>query len=130
MKKVIFLLLLCIGFSCGKSDDGAPHSITLKRNNCFTKLENGGRICLDSVFNDSRCPKELVCVWEGDALAAFTLTKNDQVSSFILHDNAKFPQDTIIEGIAIKLLKIAPYPIADKLIEPDDYRGEISVFED
>lgn len=95
----------------------------------FDKFESGARICLDSVFNDSRCPTGLVCVWEGDALAAFTLSKNDEVRNFTLHENAKFQNDTIIEGISIRLLNIIPYPTASQLFDPADYRVEISVAE-
>lgn len=129
MKKVIFLLLICIGIGCANSDDSAPGAINLKKGGCFDKFESGPRICLDSVFKDSRCPTGLVCVWEGDALAAFTLTKNDEVRDFTLHANAKFQNDTIIKGISIKLLNIAPYPTADEPIDPADYRVEMRVDE-
>lgn len=127
MKKAILLLLLCIGFSCADNDIGTEGSINLKVKGCFDKFESGAKICLDSIFNDSRCPTGVVCVWEGDAVAAFTLTKSNTIRSFNLHTNSKFQNDTIIEGIAIKLLRITPYPISNQSIDPDDYRAEISV---
>ncbi|RXJ52304.1 hypothetical protein [Gelidibacter gilvus] len=127
MKKAILLLLVCISFSCADNDIGTQGSINLKVNGCFDKFESGAKICLDSIFNDSRCPTGVVCVWEGDAVAAFTLTKNNTVRSFNLHTNSKFQNDTIIEGIAIKLIKITPYPLSDQPIDPDDYKAEISV---
>ncbi|WP_163516183.1 hypothetical protein [Gelidibacter japonicus] len=129
MKKAVILLLVVIGFSCAKSDDDTQGVINLRVNGCFDNFESGAKICLDSIFNDSRCPTGFVCVWEGDAVAAFTLTKNNVVKSFNLHVNKKFQNDTIIEGIAIKLLQITPYPVAHQPIDPDDYRAEISVAE-
>lgn len=129
MKKAILLLLVCIGFSCANNDIATRGNINLKVDGCFDKFERDARICLDSIFNDSRCPTGIVCVWEGDAVAAFTLTKNNTVKSFNLHTNSKFQNDTIIEGITIKLLKIAPYPNADQPINPTDYSVEINVGE-
>lgn len=127
MKKAVFILLVFIGFSCANNDDATQAAVDLKVNGCFDKFESGAKICLDSIFNDSRCPTGLICFWEGDAIAAFTLTKNNMVRSFALHTNNNFKNDTIIEGIAIKLLQITPYPVAYKSIDPDSYRAEISV---
>lgn len=129
MKKAVLLLLVLIGFSCANNDDSSQGAINLKVDGCFDKFESGAKICLDSIFNDSRCPTGLDCVWEGDAVAAFTLTKNNKVNSFNLHANKKFQNDTIIEGIAIKLLRITPYPVANQPIDPYAYRSEISVDE-
>ncbi|MBJ7879487.1 hypothetical protein [Gelidibacter salicanalis] len=120
-----FLILCCLG--CGKNDLSTQSSITLKVNDCVTALENEVRICLDSVFNDSRCAKGLQCVWEGDATAAFTLNKNKVSKSFSLHTNNGFQNDTVIDGLSIRLLNITPYPIADGTIEASEYKAEISV---
>ena len=127
IKKLAILLLLVIGFSCANKDDGTQVVVNLKVNDCFDNYQNQVRICLDSVFNDSRCPTGFECVWEGDALAAFTLNKNKVVRNFNLHANTRFKNDTIIDGIRIKLLKISPYPVANQEINPSDYIAEISV---
>lgn len=108
---------------------GTHGTVNLKRDGCFDKFESDARICLDSIVNDSRCPTGVVCVWEGDAVAAFTFTKNNTVRSFKLHTNSKFQNDTILEGFTIQLVQIIPYPISDQTIDPDDYRAEINVVE-
>jgi len=129
VKKGIFIFLVLLGFSCGSSDDDTQATINLEINECFDAFETNVSICLDSVFNDSRCPTGLVCVWEGDAVAAFTLNHNDNITPFNLHSNSNFQNDTLIDGITIKLLQITPYPIADQQIDPNDYSVEISVDE-
>lgn len=129
MKKAVFILLVFIGFSCTNNDDGIQSTVNLKVNGCFDKFESPVKICLDSIFNDSRCPTGFNCVWGGDAMAAFTLTKNNIVKSFELHTNSSFQNDTIIEGVAIKLLQITPYPVKNEPIGPNDYRAEISITE-
>ena len=108
-------------------NNGNQVAANLKVNECFDEFENELRICLDSIFNDSRCPTQFVCVWEGDAIAAFTLTKNQNVRRFNLHVNDKFQNDTLIDGITIKLLNISPYPVTNQQIDPNTYGAEISV---
>lgn len=129
MEKALFILIVFIGFSCTNTDDGIQSVANLKVTDCFDKSENPVKICLDSIFNDSRCPTGFDCVWGGDAVAAFTLTKNNVVRSFELHTNSNFQNDTIIEGIAVKLLQITPYPVKNEPIDPHNYKAEISINE-
>lgn len=127
MKKVFLIVVAMLGFSCASNDGGTQGIVNLNVRGCFNQFEDKVQICLDSVFADSRCPTDLVCVWEGDAVAAFTLTKNEKVQRFHLHSNTKFQNDTIIGDIAIKLRHIMPYPISDQPIAPNAYTVEISV---
>lgn len=129
MKNTVILLLVILAFSCSSNNNGTKGVVNLKVNGCFHEFQNRAQICLDSVFNDSRCPSDLVCVWEGDALAAFTITKNDNVSNFNLHSHSNFQSDTIIDGITITLINIWPYPISGRPIEPHEYSVEIKVDE-
>lgn len=129
IKNCFILCLIALAFSCANSDDSTQATVNLKVNNCFDKFENETKICLDSVFNDSRCPTGLVYVWKGDVTAAFTLTKNKKIRRFSLHINDKFQNDTLIDGITIKLLDISPYPTANQQIDSADYRAEIMVKE-
>lgn len=130
IKRTSILLLVMLIVSCAtNTENGGSKSVNLGINECFAKLEGKASICLDSVYDDSRCPKNLECVWEGDALAAFTLTTAKSTKSFILHSNKKFQTDTVIEGITIKLLDIRPYPVADQQIDDGTYRVEITIDE-
>ncbi|WP_299394313.1 hypothetical protein [uncultured Gelidibacter sp.] len=127
IQKLLISLVLLLCFSCGSDELVTPSPIVLKVNGCFEKSENDVRICLDSVLNDSRCPKGLLCVWEGDATAAFTLRKNQVSKSFNLHTNTKFQNDTVIDGVSVKLVNITPYPTANDSISASEYKAEIRV---
>lgn len=129
IQKSFILLLIILGVGCSNTDNRTKGAINLKVNDCFDKFENKVSICLDSVFNDSRCPTGLVCIWEGDALASFSITRNDSIRRLILHINNSFQNDTVIDGITIKLLSIMPYPISGAQIDPQDYKVEISINE-
>lgn len=122
-------MFLSLGFNCAHQDDISRRNVFLKEGECFDKLQTRTRICLDSVYNDSRCPSDLVCVWEGDALAAFTLANNDLLRRFYLHVNTNFQNDTVIGGISVKLLKITPYPNSNHPINRAEYKVEISLEE-
>ena len=127
IKKWAIILFIGIGFSCANKDNRNQVAVNLKVNDCFDNYQNQVRICLDSIFNDSRCPTGFECVWGGDALATFTLTKNKVVRNFNLHANNRFQSDTLIDGITIKLIKISPYPVANQQINTSDYIAEIIV---
>lgn len=127
IQKLFCFSVMLLGFSCGPKDGSNQVAVNLKVNNCFNKFENKVKICLDSVFNDSRCPTGLVCVWEGDAIAAFSISRQDTIERFNLHSNKKFQNDTVIDGLTIKLLTIMPYPNKNSSIDPKSYNVEISV---
>ena len=61
---------------------------------------------LDSVPNDSRCFPWQECVWIGNAVIAFTFTKENSKHSFILNTNPEFQTDTLLEGYKIKLIDL------------------------
>lgn len=123
---LLMMFFALIFSSCGTENSmGEMATINLHVEDCFTKSEIKTRLCLDSVYNDSRCHKGYECVWEGDALAAFTLIQNGVKTHFDLHANQKFKTDTVINGTSIKLIAIAPYPVARESINPKDYSVDI-----
>jgi hypothetical protein len=63
--------------------------------------------------NDSRCPQGVMCVWAGNASAAFQLTTNRGEYNFTLdiHQGTDFKNDTIIEGVKYQLRNVLPYPV-------------------
>lgn len=125
---LIFCLIFYLGCA-GNSDNSQVTLVNLKLKSCFDKLESKKAICLDSVYQDSRCAEDVVCVWEGDVLAAFTLKESDKHIKFVLHVNEKFRTDTIINGLSIKLINILPRPIANQAIDLKSYSAEIKVNE-
>jgi len=127
VSKGIGLVMVLLIFGCGSNEMPASSSVMLQPADCFGTSEKDVQICLDSVVNDSRCPTGLQCVWEGDATAAFTLKTSTRRTSFNLHTNSKFQMDTLIDGMAIALLKITPYPGGQDSIKASEYRVEIRV---
>jgi hypothetical protein len=74
--------------------------------------ENKLILRMDSVLNDSRCPSNVQCVWEGNAEVRFLFTVDSIQTDFVLNTNGgmQFNSDTVIGGFSIKLLDLSPYP--------------------
>jgi hypothetical protein len=84
-------------------------------------------IMLDSVTEDSRCPKSVVCVWEGNAKAKFSFTRGNTMTEFSLNTASSFRKDTTVAGFKIQLLGLMPYPVVPGIIKQADYIAEIKI---
>jgi hypothetical protein len=73
----------------------------------YKNLSENISLKLDSVPNDSRCPIGAMCVWQGNAVTAFTFTKGNVKHSFSLNTLSAFKTDTVLENYNIKLVKLS-----------------------
>lgn len=91
--------------------------------------ENNLILRMDSVLNDSRCPSNVVCVWEGNAAVRFLFTVDSIKTDFVLntHGGNQFNSDTVIGGYSIKLLDLSPYPEDPGEILQVEYYSEVLV---
>jgi hypothetical protein len=71
---------------------------------------DGGRLTIAFTdLNDSRCPANVVCVWEGDAAATLRLEGAGAVATPTLHTRLD-PKGTTHAGYEITLVNVTPYP--------------------
>ena len=81
-------------------------------------LVDGHRLRFDAIVEDSRCPADVTCVWEGRAIASFTFTGSQSVDEVRLElsgyvDAETPPQDNqrvVRDGYTFTLLALDPYP--------------------
>lgn len=142
MKKILFASILATAVGCAGS---APTSDSLESlqakqvdtNAAFT-LERGESASLDGgalvitfveVAADSRCPADVVCVWQGDAAMVF------QLSSRVLRIAARLdtlhtgvdPRTGSYAGYSIAVTELAPYPHSSDDPAARDYRATLTV---
>jgi hypothetical protein len=124
---IIAMLLL----SCSKqivSHD--PAILYLNDCNEYSYYSEVVSLCFNNVVSDSRCPKDVVCVWEGTAVANFTF-KKDNVSYPItlstLRQPPQYIKDTIIAGYKIEFLNLLPYPVTHSTPSASTIRAEVKV---
>jgi hypothetical protein len=121
----IFLLL----FSCKKNLElGSRSSVSL--NYCIQNKSDHIKVCLDSLLEDSRCPREVYCIWQGTAIVKFSVTVNDQQQPITLSTLTRPglpPTDTILMGYKIEFLDLLPYPEANSTHYISEYRAELRI---
>src|SRR5688500_13798954 len=80
------------------------------------------KITFDSITADSRCPPDVQCVWEGDAVAKImAATGTQEPVSYELHTNTGFTTQVEHGGYRIRLSAVAPTPRAGVEIDPKTY---------
>ena len=136
-------LIILTGFLGAMIYSGCDNDLSLKSTlllndtteiaNFETKFnfEQNLSLRMDSVLNDSRCPSNVVCVWEGNAEVRFLLRVDSVQTDFTLntHGSGRFNSDTLIGGYKIKLLSLSPYPEDPVSIEQVVYRSAVMVFD-
>lgn len=100
----------------------AGHSVT---------LDDGGLTLLfEDVPEDSRCPVDVVCVWEGNAAVALAATTGDVQQDIRLNTSsspAVGPRSATVDGYVVELLELAPAPVSDRPIPGWNYRATLQV---
>jgi hypothetical protein len=76
-------------------------------------------ITFRSVTEDSRCPLDVTCVWEGNGRVALTLSSAEGSQDAELNTTVQ-PRQIDFAGMRVFLASLAPYP-AGEPIDPDDY---------
>ena len=108
-----------------------PQNDTIEIANFETlyNYENKLILRMDSVLNDSRCPSNVQCVWEGNAEVRFLFTVDSIQTDFTLNTNGgmQFNSDTVISGYSIKLLDLSPYPEDPGEILQVEYYSKITI---
>ena len=85
---------------------------------------NDIRIKFLNITEDSRCPSDVVCVWEGQATVVVNIVKNNQnLGDFSLTNRAAHEDLAMknFDGYSIKLMKVDPYPKSTQRIDTSDY---------
>jgi hypothetical protein len=83
-----------------------------------------------SVVKDSRCPKGVKCIWEGDAEVLIEVKKGRETELLNLHTSQRFKQEEMFESFRIKLTALTPYPEKDVEINPEKYMSTLLVKKD
>lgn len=133
MKTVFSLALLCllaIPLATAQDSD----QITLPQLNSPIKLHINESTFLESEslqitvnsINDSRCPSDVTCVWEGEAKVQLSLTHNEKSGNFTL-STVKNNNSVSFDNYLVNLQSVEPYPTSTKTIATDDYVVTVSV---
>ena len=82
----------------------------------------------DRVASDSRCPADVLCVTQGDAVAVVSVTREGRpATGLLLHTEPGEGQRVTIDEWILTLSSLDPYPHLSRPIAPSDYRATLRV---
>ena len=87
------------------------------------------RITFMNVKEDSRCPKDVTCVWAGNAAVRLWVTSGKRSETLTLNTNKSptLSDEVEFKGYKIKLVDLSPYPRSDHKIANSDYTATLLV---
>lgn len=123
MKKIIGLAFIAaLALTACDKEKVDKDRLTTKRN--FENKE----LTIELVnVNDSRCPEEVICVWQGDAAVDLKVSDNSSSQLITLHTYYSDKVDTTIFGYQITLEEVSPYPQNPGELELEDYKIDLKV---
>lgn len=82
-----------------------------------------------SVENDSRCPRDVTCVWAGNAEVKIQIEANGKTADLKLNTSgaANFPKEASYQKYRITLAAFNPQKLKDKEIKSTDYTATLVI---
>ena len=88
---------------------------------------DGVRLTLKSVTDDSRCPVDVTCVWEGDAKVSVEVITPSPRAEHELHTTGRESHEAKHGAYRVTLVKLEPAPRSTVTISSSDYRATLVV---
>jgi len=79
------------------------------------------RMTFASVVEDSRCPSDVVCVWEGNATVEVGIGTGTGPTFPLQLNTSLDPRSVEWNDVLVTLLALTPDPVSDSAITPADY---------
>jgi hypothetical protein len=115
--------------------DGLEPTVSVVGDTAFLELplgrsaDNGEiQVTFDAVTEDSRCPSDVQCVWEGNGGIRLTLSSDQESGVFIVNSTLS-PQRVAFAGFTIGFRDLRPHPVAQVPTDRDAYVATISVYD-
>ncbi|UTA68522.1 hypothetical protein [Emticicia sp. 21SJ11W-3] len=130
MKKLMVIMLVALATACSKETAEPQANLGGKIEMSYAQavmLQEGVSVKVTKI-EDSRCPKNVVCVWAGMVKVYFSVTENNvtkDASVELYADNSKTPRTTVILNgttYAIEVTEVSPYPSTPDPISLENYR--------
>ncbi len=137
MKQILILLLFFTPFVLITAQDSThvdPPKIVSRLKVGKMKDFNSKGIKFVSVIDDSRCPKGVTCIWEGEVKIIVGFYQDGKVteekelvfsSKTINPDNMK--ELLVTDKKTIYAYTVSPYPSSEKPIHPSEYYLELLI---
>lgn len=85
------------------------------------------QVRFDRVASDSRCPKDVQCMWAGEAVIRLTVTLPDNSSRSIDVKTSLTDSASTVGSFRVSVSDLQPQPTAGEAIRESDYRATLIV---
>lgn len=79
------------------------------------------RVSFNEVLEDSRCPTDVTCVWEGNGKVIIGIAAGMGTTHALVLNTSLEPRSAVWSGIRVTLLELNPAPHAGSEIPPESY---------
>jgi len=114
----------------GRSDallDNGPVELTLRAGQEAQAGTSVLRVLFLRVVEDSRCPIDAICVWQGNAGVELGLTLGTGPTVPYVVNTTLEPRAARVGGFTLTLLEVAPAPTSQGAIDPDRYSIKVRI---
>lgn len=139
--RMVSLALICVLLAfCGvlAANSDLTSALNVVRLGREFKLNSGRQVTVKgtklrirfiAVENDSRCPRDVTCVWAGNAAVQLQLGtgKGSKTVTLNTSKSASFVGEMEYHRYKVKLVDLSPYPRSDRKIAPRDYTATLLV---
>ena len=128
------LSALALLAACGGQADVQPGpSVSVVGDTAFLDLPVGrsadnGEIAVtfEAVSEDSRCPRDVQCVWAGNGAIHLTLTGGDETQVVILNSTLN-PRQASFGPYTVEFRDLTPYPVSGEPFDRGEYAAHIAI---
>jgi hypothetical protein len=133
---ISWVIAVCLAAPACANRIGAPSAERVPLGRAFTLAvgqsavvdDTGLRVSLKGVAEDSRCPVDVQCVWEGDATVSLVAAgAASPGAQYELHTSGRFEREVQHGPYRISLVQLDPARRGTGLPSPNDYRATLLV---
>jgi hypothetical protein len=131
---ISWVIAACMVLAACGNEVGTPSGDTIPLGREFTLavgesalVDDDVRITLKSVTDDSRCPVDVTCVWEGDAKVSVEVLTPSPRAEHELHTSSRFDREVRHGAYRITLVRLDPAPRSSAPPSARDYRATLLV---
>jgi hypothetical protein len=136
-RPLVFYVAFVMQTACASAQVTAPSNDAQAKETFVVTLRAGESrrvggtpitVAFEALVEDSRCPRGVNCVWEGDAAVRVRIEGGQAARQTpTLHVNPRFTSEAAHDGYLVTLTDVAPYPESDRQTAPGDYRITLRV---
>lgn len=126
MLMTVFSLLL---FSCNRETETFPENFRVgieevfKPGDIYLSEMQSIKFKISEIY-DSRCPSDVVCIWQGEVLV--TIEAESPVQGKITLSTNDNQSDTL-GNYSFNLIEVLPYPVSTDIIKLEDYEITLKI---